>query len=75
MANRGRAFGMRGNGAASTVSAAHIAHRHATTARGGLSASEQSVAKRMAKTGSSAHTIRVELGGRYSLAQIEQAIA
>lgn len=54
---------------------AFVDHRHATNARGGLSAAEYSVANRMARTGSSAHTIRVELGGRYSVAQIEQAIA
>ena len=55
--------------------AAHRAHVAAMSARGGLSKAEAQVAKRMAKFGSNAATIRVELGGRYTVEQIERAIA
>ena len=65
---------MMGQGTTTIVSPAHIAHRRATVARGGLSAAEQAMAKRMKLAGSGVHTIRVELGGRYTVAQIEQAL-
>lgn len=44
-------------------------------ARGGLTKPEQAMAKRMKAAGSNALTIRVELGGRYTVTQIEQALA
>lgn len=54
---------------------AHRQHVAAMEARGGLTKPEQAVAKRMAKFGSNAATIRVELGGRYTTEQIERAIS
>lgn len=77
MANRGvkaKNHPMMGQGTTTIVSPAHIAHRRATVARGGLSQSEQALAKRMVAAGSGIHTIRVELGGRYTVEQIEQAL-
>jgi hypothetical protein len=46
-----------------------------TKARGGLSKAEQAMAKRMAQCGSTPATIRCELGGRYSVEQIEKALS